>query len=269
LAFFQSHPYKIPVNRASVPAGYILSDIHDMSRWLQIHMGLIGVTDQFTRLVSKAHVPDKGSAVDADTYYAGGWFVQSDGTIYHSGGTPNYSSRLMFNPDNGLGVCVLTNINASVNTEMIAENIIAILEGRTPLPYQADVWTIIDTIFSILTFICTPLLLFTFFLLIRSMTQVHKGERVKRRWSKRALAFVLGSALLVVLSIAIIIILPITFGSSWTAIGVWAPYSLYTGTSAFALLSITLLTMTITKPVGTTVKSKDDMEGRFFCVIRK
>lgn len=256
LAFFQSHPYEIPVNIASIPAGYILSDIHDMSRWIQIHMGLIEVTDQFARLVSKAHIPDKSNAVDADTYYASGWFVQSDGTIYHSGGTPNYSSRVMFNPDDGLGVCVLTNINASANTEMIAENVMAILEGQTPSPYQADIWTIIDTIFSILTFICTPLLLFTLFLLIRSVIQVHKGGRAKRKWSKKAVTFVLCSALLVVLSIAIIIILPITFGSSWQDLVVWAPYSLYTGTSALTLFSITLFAMVIAKSAGIKVKGK-------------
>lgn len=163
LAFFQSHPYEIPVNVASVPAGYIISDINDMSRWLQIQMGHIDTTKQFTSLVEKSHLVNTITAVDAQTNYASDWFVKNDGTIYHSGGTPNYSSRIMFNPNSGLGVCVLTNINASANTELIAENVIAILEGKEAMPYQADIWTTFDTLFSVLTFVCTLALIFILF----------------------------------------------------------------------------------------------------------
>lgn len=254
LSFFQSHLYEIPVNIASVPSGYVISDIQDMSRWLQIHMGSIHVTEQFTRLVAKAHIPDKNNAVGADTYYAGGWFVQSDGTIYHSGGTPNYSSNVMFHPGDGLGVCVLTNMNASANTNTIAESVLSILREQAPKPYQADIWTIFDTIFSIITFVSAPAFLLALFFLVRTIKQNHKAGRVNEKRTIRSVVFVCGSALLVILAIVMIVVLPIIFGSSWADIGIWAPYSLYTGTITLSLLSITLLAMAIAKVV--IIKSK-------------
>lgn len=249
LAFFQNHPYDIPVNIASVPAGYILSDIYDMGRWLQIQMGSIETNEQFARLISESHMPSRGCLVDSDIYYAGGWFVASDGTIYHSGGTPNYSSRIIFNSESGIGVCVLTNMNASANTEQIAANIMSILEGKPPSAYQADIWTIFDAIFSILTFVFFPLLILVLLALVQTMIQAHNGKRVKIKWTKKSTAWVCLPAFFIVLSIAMIVIIPAIFGSSWPDIGIWAPYSLFFGVIAFALFSVGLFITTAAKSI--------------------
>lgn len=247
LSFFTSHSYQLPVNEAKVPAGYIHSDIQDMSRWLQIHMGLIQVSDQFTRLVAKAHMPNTGIMAGEDAHYAAGWFVQSNGDIYHSGGTPNYSSRIVFNSGKGLGVCVLTNMNASANTEQIAANIMAILEGNSPAPYRADIWTVIDTIFSIATVVCALLFVLAVFFLVRILGQTNTGGRKKGKWTKKALVAVCGAGLLVAFSAALVVVFPLVFASTWVDLGTWAPYSLYTGTLALVLSSLALLSATIVK----------------------
>ena len=42
-----------------------------------------------------------------------------NGTIGHSGGTPDHSSRIVFSEENRIGVCVLTNMNVAASTDSL------------------------------------------------------------------------------------------------------------------------------------------------------
>jgi len=240
LSFFQAHPYDVPVSTASIPSGYIFSNAHDISRWLQIQLGAIEVSPQMRRIIEKSHQPDENHFVNANTRYAAGWFVQDDGTIYHTGGTPNYSTKFLLRPDTGTAVCVLANSNAAVNVNTIADNVLNILTGTSLKPYQADIWVVVDTIFTILTFISVPLIFISFLILLSVKRQYKQGMRVKERTKIRTIRFLSIPAFLLLLSAAMIIVFPLTFNISWFAMWVWAPYSLYTGVFAFTLLSISL-----------------------------
>lgn len=152
LMFLKTFPYELPVNIASVPSGYIYSNISDINRWLQIQIGAIEISPQITRIVEKSHVPNQEVLVNENTNYAAGWFVTNDGIIYHTGGTPNYSSKFILDKNTDTTVCVLMNCNLSANTNMIADNVLNILNENTIIAYQTDIWVIFDKTFTVMTY---------------------------------------------------------------------------------------------------------------------
>lgn len=241
LSFLRTQPYQVAVKPALIPTGYIISNAKDISRWLQIQLGTVEVGPQMKRIIKKSHQPDTAHQVDKNTRYAAGWFVLNDGTIEHSGGTQNYSTNFIINPDTQMGVCVLTNINSTVNTNMMAENIMNIMEDKAITPYQSDIWVTIDTIFSIITFISVPLIVFTLIMLVRIKKRYRKEHRVRKISGKSIAKWLALPILLLILAITMIIVFPITFSSGWLALSAWAPHSMYTGIVSFTLLTILLI----------------------------
>lgn len=232
-----THPYEVAIKPALIPTGYIISSTKDISRWLKIQLGTIDVEPQMKRIITKSHQPDDAHRVDEETRYAAGWFVLDDGTIQHSGGTPNYSTNFIIKPDTNIGVCVLTNINATVNTNMMAENIVNIMDGDPISSYKPDIWVTMDKIFSIITFICVPLLIGTLVMIFRIKKRSRTGTRIKDVRKKRIAKFIALPVVLLILAIVMLIVFPITFNSNWLALSTWAPYSMYTGIGAFTILS--------------------------------
>ncbi|WP_438762596.1 hypothetical protein [Enterococcus sp. AZ135] len=108
----------------------------------------------------------------------------------------------------------LTNINSTANTNMMAENIMNIMEDKAITPYQLDFWVTIDITFSIITFNCVPLIVFMLIMLVRIKKRYRKEHRVKKISGKR-IAF-----------------LP-TFSNGWFALNAWAPYNMYKGIDSF------------------------------------
>lgn len=241
LAFFHTYPYETPVNTASVLAGYIISSSQDMSRWLQIQLGMIEVSPQMTRIINKSHQPDERHLVDENTRYACGWFVGDNGIVYHSGGTPNYSAKVLMKPEEGIAVCVLTNINASANTDAIADGILNILTGKPVPPFHADFWVMIDRIFTFITFCCIPLIVLAITSVFHLKKQIRVGTRIKNKVGKRAALFMIIPFFMAVFSIAMLVGFPVVFEGDWLMLTVWAPYSLFSGVITFALLSGLLL----------------------------
>lgn len=239
LSFLRTWTYDIPVAEGNVPAGYIYSNTHDMSRWLQIHMGKIEVSDQLQRIIEKSHQPNPGSVTDSSTHYAAGWYVNDEtGEIYHSGGNPNYSAYIEFRPRSNVAVCVLTNINASSNTNNIAANILNMLEGKSTATYQADVWLIFDMIFSAITVLGVAGAGLLIFIVARLVRQLGNGRRERVKLTRKRLLYFIPPSFLTIFTILAAVLLPIIFGSRWTDMLVWAPISLLTGMAAFAALSI-------------------------------
>jgi CubicO group peptidase (beta-lactamase class C family) len=239
LSFLRVWTYDAPVAEGNVPAGYIYSNISDMSRWLHIQMGKIEVSEQFQRIIEKSHRPNTGSIVDDDTYYAAGWFINNEtGEIYHSGGTPNYSTNVTIHPQSNIAVCVLTNMYASVNTNNIAANILNILEDKPVLAYQADIWMIFDLIFSFITIF--GIVGTTLFILValRLKQQICKGQRKKTELTRKSLLSFILPSVLTILTIVVAVIIPIIFRSSWMDIGLWVPLSLLSGMVSLIVLSV-------------------------------
>ena len=238
ISFLSPHPYELPVTPGNVPAGYIQSNAADLSRWAEIQLGEIEVSEQFSRIIQLSHQPNPESVVNDHTTYACGWFVnEQTNEIYHSGGTPNYSSRITLRPDDNMAVCVLTNMNASANTEAIAANILAILDGTGPAPYQNDIWTLLDFIFTVISAACGLGILVLILVLIRAGYLVQNGRYVKRPVRKIALKLVL-PVLLVLLSVFTFVLLPAIFGADWSSMLLWGPPSILTGCILLLVFSL-------------------------------
>ena len=104
LGYRHSFTYVIPVAPGQIPAGYFYSNAADMARWMQIWMGTADIPKEYEELIKAV----KARLQDAGDYYSG-WEFFENGSIGHSGGTPNYSSRIVFSDRELTGVCVLTN----------------------------------------------------------------------------------------------------------------------------------------------------------------
>ena len=195
-------PYEIPVAEGRIPAGYFYSNAEDMVRWMQIWLGTVDIPEEYRELVAevKEHLTKEGD------YYSG-WEVFADGVIGHSGGTPNYSSRMVFEEKNNAGVCVLTNLNVAASTDSLCNSIFGEVTGGSKAGIATDVWTIFDIIFSVVS--------------VTGVILAASAFRIK----KRNMLLILGIAV-TVLVIAICIVMPLVFGAGLGDIMfVWAPIS--------------------------------------------
>ena len=140
--------YEVPVREGSIPAGYFYSDTEDIGSWLI--KWIYGEDEAVTVILS--HLEKEGD------YYAG-WEMFEDGIIGHSGGTANYSSRIVFSRDKEIGVCVLTNLNVAASTDSLCNNICSYMLGENPGSPATDVWTVFDIIFPLLLLALTTILM--------------------------------------------------------------------------------------------------------------
>jgi cyclic peptide transporter len=118
IGFFKPRSYIAPTYRGNNPAGYIVTNGKDMTKWLKYHMNSAETTliDQ----INQTHIPDL--SVDPNTgtltSYAMGWFVNQYGVgaIFHGGANPNFSSLIIFNKKTKTGVAVMTNSNSTFSS---------------------------------------------------------------------------------------------------------------------------------------------------------
>ncbi|WP_303866086.1 serine hydrolase [Acetobacterium wieringae] len=246
LSFGNTYLLETPAIKGLVPSGYMISNASDMGRWLQIQMGIIEISPQFTRIIEKSHIANPASVVDEKTCYASGWFIDDlNSVIYHSGGTPNYSAKIAMKLSDGIGVCVLTNLNASANTNYLADNILLMLEGKETTPYQHDIWFIIDAVFSTITFICALLTGFLIARLFVISRQIKNNDRKKTTINRKRFTGNIIPGLLLIVTAGVIIVLPTIFKSDWLGMWLWAPVSLYIGIFMLSIFSLLWLITTL------------------------
>ncbi len=207
------HAFEFPmaVREASIPAGYFYSDTKDMGRWLGIWTGNTYIPDD----LAKAVLDVKTSLVDEGDYFSG-WEVFADHAVGHSGGTPNYSSRIVFSDESDTGVCVLCNMNVAAATDSLCNDIFDIISGRISHGSTTDIWTIFDRIFTGVTAAGLIILLWAVF-------------------SRRRTMLMISDVILVVLLSLILILFPLIFGAGIKDIlFTWAPWSLAGGLTVIA-----------------------------------
>ena len=204
LGYRRVFKYEIPVREGAIPAGYFYSDVVDMGTWLKIWIGEEELSDTVQADSIFEKLKNEGD------YYAG-WERFDGDVIGHSGGTPNYSSRIVFSRNKKIGVCVLTNLNVAASTDSLCNGIYDRLSGNASNAISTDVWTVFDLVFTIISIVMIVLLIVV--LLIR----------------KKGLLIATG-IILVVLMALIIILFPLIFGSDlWSIVMIWAPWSLAGG----------------------------------------
>ena len=212
--------YKVPVREGSIPAGYFYSDTEDIGKWMKSWI--------------EGEDPDMASVTDMlkeEGDYYGGWERFKGDTIGHSGGTPNYSSRIVFSRSGETGVYVLTNLNVASTTDSLCNNIFAGLNGEVHNGLICDVWTVFDIIFTAVSVFGVMVFILVLFL------------------KKKGVLIGTGAAIAVLLAL-ILILLPVIFGAGIKDIAlIWAPWSFLSGliilTADVAAICIKLLTVKV------------------------
>ena len=131
ISFFDPRPYDAPAYRGNSPAGYIVSNAKDISRWLRLQLGL--VESPLTPMIRKSHQRNELAPPNrADmSSYTMGWFVSlaGDGEIRHGGLNPNYTAYMAFRPKGKIGVAVLANSDSNY-TPFIGSTVMDMLHGE-------------------------------------------------------------------------------------------------------------------------------------------
>ena len=200
LGFRNVFEYKVPVREGSIPAGYFYSDAEDIGIWLKAWI-------ENTDADMDAVIGELKSEGDC---YAG-WERFEDDVIGHSGGTPNYSSRMVFSRSRGIGVCVLTNLNVAATTDSLCNSVFAEVSGMRSEGLICDVWTVFDIIFTSVSVLGSLVLVVALCI------------------KKKGMLIFLGSLFLIA-EVLILILFPLIFGAGIKDIAlIWAPWSFLAG----------------------------------------
>lgn len=138
---------------AMAPAGSINSNARDMARWVQLQLGKGEIDGK--RLVSEAVATTMHSphiVVDQGIFaallqqkempyvmYGLGWFVQpyrGHRMVHHGGNIDGFSALVSFLPDDDMGVVVLTNMNGTLLTQVVALGVYDRLLGLEPVDWS-------------------------------------------------------------------------------------------------------------------------------------
>lgn len=229
IGFFKPRYYQAPMYRGNKPAGYIISNAKDMATWLKIQLGTANTSTFDQRLVESSHLLKKRiESLEDDIAYAAGWLVSNrEGReIFHSGSNPNYSSYIVFRPEEKIGVAILSN-SKSFYTTAIGQGIIKMLQNKEYSVEVTDLNKITDLIAVIIIIISTLIICFSVYFLLKFKNQIMLNERSFQGKSiKNILKTVLLSVLVLALSYMIHSIPYFLFNKiSWEFIFVWYPNS--------------------------------------------
>lgn len=222
--------FKAPVYRGNKPAGYIISSGEDMAKWLRIQMDTMNEMKFDRDIIKKSQEANSAvSAIGNEVFYADGWFVYPKGQISHGGNNPNYSSFIIFNPKDKVGVAILSNINSNY-VQNIGLGINKILQGETVRKDIKDIKDLnksADEVAIVIMFISTLLVLVTLFFMINALREIFRKQRYyKFNGIKSSLRFILSFPFMLGLSYCIYLIPQILYnGVSWGFVFVWLPNS--------------------------------------------
>jgi CubicO group peptidase (beta-lactamase class C family) len=226
IEFLNPRPFLAPPYRGNTPAGYLISNIRDISHWL-LHQ--IDFSSALGDIIMQSHKPNRSLfAFGENIFYGAGWLVfnTDHGDIFaHTGNNPNFSSYFSILPEKKIGVGILANVN-SAYTLGLGQAITALfLEQEGELPHY-DIFQIMDIVSVGIICSCLFLLLISVYYWTKAISEINRGMR-KLRMEKRSM-IVLCAAMMIGLISLIFIQLPglIFLESHWEFIKVWAPASL-------------------------------------------
>ena len=185
LRFLQPVSWNPPVSQLTVPTGFIYSDLLDMVRWAEIHLGTVDISEQFERVVRRSH-ENNHSAIDPfanrDFFYAAGWNVHPErGTLHHNGSTAGYSSALRMLPDENTAVVVLGSL--SHGAVAFGVHVLDIVTYGEPFGnIQIDMFMIFDVFFGVLAIQGIVYVGLLIRLLIKLLKRLRSGEIIKGKF---------------------------------------------------------------------------------------
>lgn len=231
IGFMEAQAYTPPIYRGNIPAGYIVSNTNDIAKWMKLQLGNDPGSAIDQKLIEESHIPDLSvEPFDKDTYYADGWGIMKKHEkqyIFHAGENPSFTSYFIMQPDEQLGVAILSNMDTSFTTA-IGQGVIDLWEGRDASTNISDKYQKIDRIVSIL---CIAVIFFGAIFILLSIRVIKKlagKQRVGTKLNvKRALLLSIHT-LIAAAALALTIMFPkILFqGVPWTFIKVWGPMTI-------------------------------------------
>lgn len=129
----------MPFVRWAVPAGYLISNVRDLARYLIAHLNdgsYAGMNVVSPEGLRELHRP--AAEMSPNLSYAMGWVAETadeEVMLWHNGGTPNFYSFMALLPDKKLGVVFLANaidLFVANQFDAIPRGVIALLGGEEP-----------------------------------------------------------------------------------------------------------------------------------------
>lgn len=224
--FGRSIEYDAPRYYGNIAAGYLVTNSKDLERWINAQMGIGDIPDHLWKAIQRSHQVDIKTAgyEDENQYDSFGWSIDTNNRVVsHSGSNPNYSSHVMIHLEKQQAIFVLANLNSSAPS-LIANNLYENMNGNHMHKYNyADVYLLIDLVFSFLVIIAVAILCVQVIKLFRGI-QLNIEEE-KTRFKKMT-----GSRIALILSIMLLVLVmiwPYLLNYNYVMIGVWMSYSVY------------------------------------------
>ncbi|MFB9328836.1 serine hydrolase domain-containing protein [Paenibacillus aurantiacus] len=225
--------YTPPVYRGNTPAGYLISNANDIAKWLNVQLGTAPGRPIDPRLIAASHIPDKSvKPFAANSTYAYGWSIeQKNGRAFvlHAGENPTFSSYIIMQPEQGIGIAVMANMRTTATTA-IGEGLMALWQGWPADTNHFDPYQKLDQFVTVVWMVMTGTGIVLLALLLKLVRNL-AGKRKQRRWASRSGKRVLLLILHIILAatgLTGVIALPqlLLGGLPWSFILVWAPTSI-------------------------------------------
>ena len=228
--FMREQKYTPPFYRGNIPAGYIISNTNDIAKWLNLQLGAIQNDTISRQTIEQSHIPDQTvKPLFQDTYYASGWSVEEKNDkryIWHDGANPTFSSYLIMQPDEQIGVAILSNMQSSYTTA-IGRRVMDLWEGNNVNMNHSDSYQKLDKILTILCMIIGCLGIIFSILFLRCLWKLNRNQRTRVALKgKRIFLLVFHSLFVAAILIFMQIAPKILTGMSWEFIRVWGPTSI-------------------------------------------
>lgn len=257
--------YTPPTYRGNIPAGYIISNTNDISKWLNLQLGTTQSNVINNQLIQESHIPDQSvNPFDINTYYASGWSITEKNEkryIFHDGQNPTFSSYFILQPEEQVGVAILSNMGSSFTTA-IGQGVMELWEGNEVNLNHTDSYQQVDNIVTILCILVGCVGVLFSYLFLKTLWKVAKKQRVWTRMKgKKIVLIVLHSLSVAALLTGIMVAPAALLEMTWDFNKVWGPTSvsalyyslLATGIAYYLFILVRILTrkeMPLDRKVG-------------------
>lgn len=229
IGFMQEQSYTPPIYRGNIPAGYLISNTNDIAKWMKLQLGNDSSNAIDKQIIQESHIPDQSvEPFDKDTYYASGWGVMKKNEkqyILHAGQNPTFTSYFIMQPDEQLGVAILSNMNTSFTTA-IGQGVMDLWEGNNVINNHSDGYQKLDQIVTILCFVVGCFGIFFILLSLRIMRKLVRKQRIRTSLNVKRVMLLSINTLLVAAILTLIIMFPKISGLPWAFVKAWAPTSI-------------------------------------------
>lgn len=257
IGFMSAQAYEAPIYRGNIPAGYLISNTNDIAKWMNLQLGYDPSNAIDNQIVQASHIPDQSvEPFEQDTYYASGWVVQMNNEksyLFHEGENPNFTSYFTMQPDEQVGVAILSNMNTTFTTA-IGQGVMDLWEGNKVNTQHTSIYQKLDQIVTAACIVVGCFGAWFTLLTVRILRKLAKKQRMWwTLWSAKMILFLLLHTLIVAAIWTFMIMLPkmLLGGLPWSFIKVWAPPSitmfLYSVLVASGIYYIYILLLGFTK----------------------